>query len=351
MAARKTTSRPAPRRPKKTNGGGFGRFVRRLFTGLLLLALLGAAAGYYYATRPLDLPLPTRFTVGPGSVRATAVQLAQQGVIDSPLAFRLLARLTGQDTKLKAGVYDLTVPTSMVELIGKLARGEASQIAFTVIEGWNWRELRAALARQQSLKAEAVLLSDTELLMKLGIDAPSLEGQFFPDTYFIAVGGSDLQVLVRAHERMQGKLDAAWAARDPATPLKTPYEALTLASIVEKETGIEADRAMVAGVFANRLRIGMRLQTDPSVIYGMGEQYTGNIRKRDLQTDTPYNTYTRAGLPPTPIAMPGEAALLAATRPAPTKALYFVARGDGSSHFSESLDAHNDAVNRYIRKR
>ncbi|UXY15001.1 endolytic transglycosylase MltG [Chitiniphilus purpureus] len=356
MAARKTTpqANPKPRARRGAgrrpgSGGGFLRALRNLALLSLLGVLAVTALGYWYVTRPLPLAYPVTVTIGPGSVRATAAQLAQQRVIELPIAFRLLARLTGEDTRLKAGVYELKQPISMLDLLGKIARGEASQIAFTVIEGWSWRELRSALARQNRLKPEATLMSDAELLMALGIDAPALEGQFFPDTYYIAIGASDLQLLTRAHQRMRDKLAAAWQARDPQTPLKSPYEALILASIVEKETGSEVDRAMIAGVFSNRLRIGMRLQTDPTVIYGLGTAFDGNIRKRDLQADTPYNTYTRAGLPPTPIAMPGVAALMAAVRPAPSKALYFVARGDGSSHFSETLQEHNRAVDRYIR--
>lgn len=327
----------------------------RTLRNLLLLVLLGlvaaAAAAWWYVNRPLPLSYPVTLTVGPGSVRATAAQLAQQGVIEYPAVFRLLARATGEDTRLKAGIYELKQPTSLLELLGKIARGEASQIAFTVIEGWSWRQLRAALAAQAKLRADATLMSDDELRVALDIAAPGLEGQFFPDTYFIAVGGSDLELLRRAHTRLNDQLALAWKLRREDTPLKTPYELLIMASIVEKETGAEADRPMVASVFENRLRIGMRLQTDPTVIYGLGEQFDGNLRKKDLQTDTPYNTYTRAGLPPTPIAMPGNAALMAAAQPAPSKALYFVARGDGSSHFSETLGEHNRAVNQYIRRR
>ncbi|WP_246120744.1 endolytic transglycosylase MltG [Chitinolyticbacter meiyuanensis] len=327
----------------------------RTLRNLLLLVLLGlmaaAAAAWWYVNRPLPLSYPVTLTVGPGSVRATAAQLAQQSVIEYPAVFRLLARATGEDTRLKAGIYELKQPTSLLELLGKIARGEASQIAFTVIEGWNWRQLRAALAAQAKLRADAALMSDDELRVALDIAAPGLEGQFFPDTYFIAVGGSDLELLRRAHTRLNDQLALAWKLRREDTPLKTPYELLIMASIVEKETGAEADRPMVASVFENRLRIGMRLQTDPTVIYGLGEQFDGNLRKKDLQTDTPYNTYTRAGLPPTPIAMPGNAALMAAAQPAPSKALYFVARGDGSSHFSETLGEHNRAVNQYIRRR
>ncbi|WP_255991229.1 endolytic transglycosylase MltG [Chitinolyticbacter albus] len=356
MAARKTqtkTRTPArsSRKTAQPNKGGLLRTLRNLLLLALLTATVAAGAAWWYVTRPLPLAYPVTLTVGPGSVRAIAAQLAQQGVIDHAIAFRLLARATGQDTRLKAGVYELKQPSSMLELLGKIARGEASQIAFTVIEGTTWRQMRAALAAQPKLKAEATLMSDDELRTLLGIGAPGLEGQFFPDTYFVAVGGSDMEVLRRAHAKLSDQLAMAWKLRRPDTPLRSPYELLIMASIVEKETGAESDRPMVAAVFENRLRIGMRLQTDPTVIYGLGEAFDGNLRKKDLQTDTPYNSYTRAGLPPTPIALPGTAALLAAAQPAASKALYFVARGDGSSHFSETLDEHNQAVNRYIRGR
>lgn len=234
-------------------------------------------------------------------------------------------------------------------LLQKLARGEESLKALTLVEGWNWRQVRAALAREEFLRQESAGMDDAALMQALGRPGVAPEGRFFPDTYTYAKGSSDLAVLRRALHAMDRRLADVWALRSADTPLKSPDEALTLASIVEKETGRAADRAQIAGVFTNRLRIGMLLQTDPTVIYGLGEKFDGNLRRRDLQTDTPWNTYTRAGLPPTPIAMPGKAALMAAVQPSQTKALYFVARGDGTSHFSASLDEHNRAVNRYQR--
>ena len=228
-------------------------------------------------------------------------------------------------------------------------RGEEALRAVTLVEGWNFRQLRQALARAEQLKPETADWSDADIMARLGHAGLAAEGRFFPDTYTYAKGSSDLAVLRRALHAMDRRLEAAWAQRAPDTPLKSADQALILASIVEKETGRAEDRAQIAGVFTNRLRVGMLLQTDPTVIYGLGEKFDGNLRRRDLQADTPYNTYTRAGLPPTPIAMPGRAALLAAVQPAQTRALYFVARGDGSSHFSESLDEHNRAVNRYQR--
>ncbi|SMC29291.1 UPF0755 protein [Andreprevotia lacus DSM 23236] len=342
----------AKRKKTKTQAkSGMGWFARLFW---LCLLLIGAAAGYvaWYAQQPLATPngaLPARFTLGPGSVKRTADQLYKQGAIDSPMLFLLLTKLTGNERKLKSGVYQLDQPLTPLQLIDKIARGDAVQLAFTVIEGWNWRDLKRALAQQGELKHDVAGLSDAEVAQKLGIAAGTPEGQFFPDTYFIDLGSSDLKLLARAHARMQEKLDAAWAQRGADVPVKTPYEALILASLVEKETGAERDRPMVASVFANRLKIGMRLQTDPSVIYGLGDAFNGNLTRAHLQADTPYNSYTRTGLPPTPIAMPGEAALEAATHPAPSRALYFVARGDGSSQFSETLEAHNAAVAKYQR--
>jgi UPF0755 protein len=230
-----------------------------------------------------------------------------------------------------------------------LVRGEESLRSVTLVEGWNWRQVRQALSRAEQLRPDTENLSDEMIMSQLGRAGLPAEGRFFPDTYTYAKGSSDLAVLRRALHAMDKKLDAAWAQRASDTPLKTPTEALILASIVEKETGKPADRAVIAGVFVNRLRIGMMLQTDPTVIYGLGEAFDGNLRKRHLQADTAWNTYTRAGLPPTPIAMPGKASLLAAVQPAQTKALYFVARGDGSSQFSATLDEHNRAVNKFQR--
>ncbi len=235
-----------------------------------------------------------------------------------------------------------------LQLLAKLTDGDVTSATLTLVEGWNWRQVKAALARHPDLRHDAAQLSDAELLAKLGITEASIEGLLFPDTYHFAKQSSDLQVLKRAHEALQKQLAAAWEVRSANLPLSKPYEALILASIIEKETGAAKDRAMIASVFHNRLRIGMRLQTDPTVIYGLGEASDGNLRKIHLETDSPYNSYTRGGLPPTPIAMPGVASLLAATNPAQSKALYFVAKGDGSSYFSSTLAEHNQAVRRYL---
>ena len=258
-------------------------------------------------------------------------------------------RLSGQDRLIKAGNYEIPAGTSPHGLLQKLARGEETLRALTLVEGWNFRQVRTALAREESLRHDATVLDDAALMEKLGRPGVPPEGRFFPDTYTYAKGSGELALLRRALHAMDRRLEAAWAQRAPDTPLKSADEALVLASIVEKETGRTSDRALIAGVFSNRLRVGMLLQTDPTVIYGLGEKFDGNLRKRDLLADTPWNTYTRAGLPPTPIAMPGKAALMAAVQPEPTRALYFVAKGDGSSHFSATLDEHNRAVNRYQR--
>ncbi|AOY02389.1 aminodeoxychorismate lyase [Jeongeupia sp. USM3] len=325
--------------------------MKQLLVLIVLLALAAAGGLFWYAVTPQSQAVPLTFNVGPGSVTRIADQLERQGATDSALLFRVLAQLSGKETRLKAGVYRIDAPASPWQLIDKLARGDVIEVAFTIVEGWSWRDLKKALIAENRLGNDLAALDDAALLKALNIDASTPEGQFFPDTYHVNPGSAELALLERAHARMKAKLGAAWAQRAPDLPLKSPGDVLVLASLVEKETGQDSDRPMVAGVFVNRLKLGMRLQTDPTVIYGMGEAYAGKLRKVDLQTDTPYNTYTRAGLPPTPIAMPGEAALIAAVRPAATQALYFVSRGDGSSQFSSSLEEHNSAVNRYIRGR
>jgi UPF0755 protein len=231
-----------------------------------------------------------------------------------------------------------------------LTRGEEALRSITLVEGWTFQQVLAALAKAEQLTQDTQGLSEREIMQKLGRANSPAEGHFYPDTYTYAKGSSDLKLLARALRAMDQRLAAAWAVRDMNSPLKTPDDLLTLASIVEKETGSANDRDMIASVFINRLRKGMLLQTDPTVIYGMGEKFDGNLHRRDLLTDTPWNTYIRAGLPPTPISMPGKASLIAAAQPATSQALYFVARGDGSSHFSDNLDAHNRAVNTYQRK-
>jgi UPF0755 protein len=321
---------------------------------LTALALLGALAGagglFWYGNQPLTASYPKNINVTPGmTLRGLAASLQREGVVTHPLVFRLLGRFTGKGGTLKAGVYLLDAPLTPLQLYAKFERGEVTQAMVQFIEGWNLREVRAALAEQPLLKNESADLDEADLARAIGADVSRLEGLLFPDTYFYAPHSSDIDVLRRAYRLQREKLQSAWDSRAPGLPYRSPYEALIMASIVEKETGAAFERPMIAGVFLNRLRLGMRLQTDPTVIYGLGERFDGNLRKVDLQRDTPYNTYTRAGLPPTPIAMPSEAAIRAALNPAHTDALYFVARGDGSHVFSSTLEAHNRAVNRYQR--
>ena len=329
--------------------------MRRLLLWLVLvlmgLAALGAA-GAWWLQQPLDLggAQTLELEIEPGTApRTVARAVVQAGVRTDARLLYAWFRVSGQDRQIRAGNYEITPGTTPYGLLQKLARGEESLRALTLVEGWNWRQVRAALAREDGLRHDSQDLSDAQLMAQLGRAGVAPEGRFFPDTYAYAKGSSELALLRRALHAMDRRLEAAWALRSADSPLKTPDEALILASIVEKETGQAADRGQIAGVFANRLRQGMLLQTDPTVIYGLGEKFDGNLRKRDLQTDHPWNTYTRAGLPPTPIAMPGKAALLAAVQPQATRALYFVARGDGSSHFSATLEEHNRAVNRYQR--
>ena len=316
---------------------------------LLGIALGGAA--YWWLHQPLDLgPEPLELAIEPGTTpRGVARDVVAAGVKTDARLLYAWFRVSGQDRAIKAGNYELPPGTTPISLLQKLARGEEALRALTLVEGWNWRQVRQALAKEEQLKHDAAALTDEALMAQLGRPGVAPEGRFFPDTYTYAKGSSDIALLRRAMHAMDRQLEAAWAQRAADTPLKSADEALILASIVEKETGKASDRGQIAGVFVNRLRVGMLLQTDPTVIYGLGEKFDGNLRKRDLQTDTPWNTYTRPGLPPTPIAMPGKASLLAAVQPQATRALYFVAKGDGTSHFSASLEEHNRAVNRYQR--
>ena len=327
------------------------RFLKTVFLLALLAALGLAAAGWWWLHQPLRLPAATvDLSIEPGMLpRQVAKAVVDAGVATDADLLYAWFRLSGQGRLIKAGSYELAQGITPERLLDKLARGEESLRAITLVEGWNIRQLRAALAKGDQLKPDTRNLTEADLMKLLGRAGVHPEGRFFPDTYTYARGSSDVAVLKRAMRAMDKRLAEAWAQRAPQSVVKTPEDALVLASIVEKETGKAADRTLVATVFNNRLRIGMPLQTDPTVIYGLGESFDGNLRKVDLQTDTPWNTYTRPGLPPTPIAMPGKASLLAAVQPAPGKYLYFVAKGDGTSHFSDSLDEHNRAVNRYQR--
>ncbi|MBR0565760.1 endolytic transglycosylase MltG [Azoarcus sp. L1K30] len=318
---------------------------------VLLLAMAAGALGWWFAHRPLTLKTPVvDFTVQRGSnMRQAAGVIADAGVDIRPALLYWLARLGGKASLIKAGSYEVHEGITPWLLILKLSSGDVSQGELLLVEGWNFRQVRTALENNPNLVADTAGLSDGDILARIGATESSPEGLFFPDTYLFDKHSSALALLARAYGAMQARLAEAWAGRDPASPLRTPYEALTLASIIEKETGRAEDRARVGSVFSNRLRIGMRLQTDPTVIYGLGSDFDGRLRRRHLDTDHPWNTYTRAGLPPTPIAMPGLDSLRAAVNPERTDYLYFVSRGDGSSEFSRNLNEHNRAVDRYQR--
>ena len=325
--------------------------MRRIISFLLLLVLALGGLAFWWVHQPLTLSAPALdLSIEPGTTpRGVAKTAVASGVKTSPALLYWWFRLSGQARLIKAGSYELEAGLTPRTLLSKLTRGEEALRSVTLIEGWTFKQVRVALSKAELLTPDTKGLEANLIMKKLGQPNRHPEGRFYPDTYTYAKGSSDLKVLQRAMRAMDHHLADAWLLRAADSPLKTPDELLTLASIVEKETGRATDRPMIASVFTNRLRIGMMLQTDPTVIYGMGEQFDGNLRRRDLLADTPWNTYTRAGLPPTPIAMPGKASLLAAAQPASSSALYFVARGDGSSQFSDKLDAHNRAVNKFQR--
>ncbi len=325
----------------------------RAFLVVLSLLALVAGAGALYARWWLEQPLHVpeqgfTFDVRSGStLTAVARELEAAGIVPDRRMLVALGRWKGVDRSIKAGNYDIPAGTTMPKLLARLTEGDVTLTGVTIVEGTTFAELKRALRENPRVGKSVLELPSSELMARLGTTAPSADGWFFPDTYYFSSGASDLSLLRRAHQLMRSRLDAGWARRAADLPLKSPYEALILASIVEKETGRPADRPLIASVFVNRLRSGMRLQTDPTVIYGMGERFDGNLRKQDLETDTPYNTYTRDGLPPTPIAFPGQASLDAVLNPPRTDYLYFVSRGDGSSHFSTNLAEHARAVSRY----
>ena len=326
--------------------------VRWLFW-LLALALLVGATAYGWANwYPLPLAQATyAFTVKQGaSLRSVARDLTAAGIIPADWVLVGLARGAGVDRAIKAGNYEIASGTTLRTLLAKLTQGDMTQTVFTIVEGWNMRDLRAALKTNPAIKTTLGDLPDSELMQKVGAPGGPPEGWFFPETYFFANGTTDASLLTRAYKLMQERLETAWTARAPGLPLASPYEALILASIVEKETGRASDRPLIAAVFVNRLRQGMRLQTDPTVIYGLGERFDGNLRRRDLDADQAFNTYTRDGLPPTPIALPSQASLDAVLHPPSTPYLYFVARGDGTSEFSANISDHNRAVAKYQKR-
>ena len=329
----------------------------RAFRNLLLLAVLALVAAaawlYWFATHPVELPrTPFEFTVKSGaSVKSVSRKLADEGLFAEGESFWVIARILGKSGAIQAGTYRLDRAMTPLEILDKLKRGDVVLAEILFVEGTTYRQWRAQLAANPNVKQTLAGRPEDEIRAALGITEASPEGWLFPDTYRFAPGTSDLDLLRRAHNAMKRRLNEGWTGRDATVPLKTPYEALILASIVEKETGAAAERPIIAGVFANRIRKGMRLQTDPTVIYGLGEKFDGDIRKRDLTADTPYNTYTRDGLPPTPISMPGAGSLAAVMHPSETNALYFVGRGDGTHQFSPTLEEHNRGVAKYQLKR
>lgn len=333
-----------------------GRVLKILLV-LIILAALAAFAGYRYWQSRLEAPIaleePALYEVPAGAGYHRVVrELDERGILADAWAFRLLARLDPEALpRLRPGEYRLEPGMSGRELLALLGSDEVVTYPLTVPEGWTFRQMRELLDAAPKLEHETEGLSDEEVMVRLDREGRHPEGWFFPDTYRYHKGLSDLEILRQALERMEATLDEVWAGRDDDLPLESPYEALIMASLIERETGAPEERPEIAGVFKRRLERGMRLQTDPTVIYGMGERYEGNITRADLREATPYNTYVIDGLPPTPIALPGRAALEAAVQPEEGETLYFVAKGDGTHHFSRTLREHNNAVNRYIRNR
>ncbi|AOF86654.1 yceG-like family protein [Hydrogenophaga sp. RAC07] len=331
------------------------RLLKLLFVLPLVALLITAAFGVWWVDQPLRFPArvseqqPLDVEIPSGqSARGVAEKLSASGVQTPWVLLYGWFRISGGARDIKAGSYEFAPGTTPRSLLSKLVRGEQAVRSVTLLEGWNHRQVFELLRASPDLTQDLEGLSSADIMALIGYPGRHPEGRFFPDTYRVAKRATASSVLRQAAQAMDKRVNDAWAQRDSNVPLRTPEEALILASIIEKETGLESDRRRIGGVFTNRLRIGMRLQTDPSVIYGLGEKFDGNLRRGDLQNDTPYNTYTRAGLPPTPIAMPGAASLRAAVQPGETNAIYFVARGDGSSQFSATLEEHNAAVRRYI---
>ena len=332
---------------------------KKLFFAFLILVITAAAGLTYkvwtWQTTPLQLSEERiDFTIPRGSsVRTVAELLAKHNVDVEPLIFTWYSRYTGQDKLLKAGAYEIKQGQTALDVLNMMASGDMSRRTILIVEGWTYKQIRSAIAANNDIQQTLSEVDDAQILERLSADPSitSLEGLLYPDTYVFVPGDSDFDIVRRAYTEGQKRLHSAWEQRQADLPLNSPYEALILASIVEKETGHGEDRDKIAGVFVNRLNIKMPLQTDPTVIYGMGDKYQGRIRKVDLQTDTPWNTYTRNGLPPTPIASPGALALAATLNPEKHKYYYFVSKGDGSSAFAENLRDHNRNVQVYILKR
>ena len=333
------------------------KLIKRLFAWSLVAVFLMIAVlvvqllQFRHGAIPLS-PEPAVFLIRSGSsIKSIAQSLTRQEIIKDPWLFILLAKVRGLETRVRAGEYQIEPGITADELLDKFTRGDAVQYNFTIIEGWSFRQLLAELARDPILEHTLQDKTDAEIMTRLGFPGRHPEGMFFPDSYRFPKGSSDVDFLKRAYQVMQKHLQREWEQRAPGLPLASSYEALTLASIIEKETGAGFERPLIAGVFIERLKRNMRLQTDPTIIYGLGPQFDGDIRFRDLKKDTPYNTYLHVGLTPTPIALPGLEAIHAALHPAPTEALYFVSKGDGTHQFSATLEEHNAAVKRYQLKK
>jgi UPF0755 protein len=323
--------------------------LKTLFGFVLLAAAAAAGYGAWYVGSPVRIAkYPVEVEIPRGAGFRTAIeQLERSGIAIRRYEFELLARAHGKVRDIKAGSYEILQPVTPLELLQKLTRGDVTQAEARLLEGWTFAQFRAALEASPHLRHDTAGMSDADVLARLNVTETHPEGLFFPDTYLFGKGASDLAVLRRSYGAMARHLKEEWEARDTTVPYRSPYEALIMASIIEKETGQAGERDMIGGVLVNRLRIGMRLQVDPTIIYGLGAAFDGNLKRSHLVEDGPYNTYTRAGLPPTPIAMPGLASLRAAVRPGKTDAMYYVSRNDGSSHFSRTLEEHNRAVARY----
>jgi len=324
--------------------------------GTIVFAVAAGAAFAAFAWRELhtELPIPAEgawLEVASGTpLRHVTNELSRRGLLEHPVLLDLYARLRGDATRIRAGEYQLARGMTPLSLVEKLVSGQVFQHQLTIVEGWRFTELLSAVRGNDAIRAGT--LDGGQIMAELGEPGVAPEGQFFPDTYFFPRGTTDVELLKTAHQALLDHLARAWDARGPGIELRTPYDALILASIIEKETALATERKLISGVFQQRLRRNMRLQTDPTVIYGLGDAFDGNLRRQDLERDTPYNTYTRAGLPPTPIALPGNASLEAAVQPESTDALYFVAtgRGDGSHYFSATLEEHERAVRDYLRR-
>lgn len=331
--------------------------LQRIISLVVIVVSFSAAWGWMqfdaFKTTPLALPVEgVIYTLKPGtSMKALATDLEQKQIISSAFFLRTMARLNGQAGKIQAGEYLFKPKLTPPELLENFVLGKVTRYSLTLVEGWTFKEMRSVISRHDALAHTLEGVSDSALMRQLGAEGEHPEGRFFPDTYHFPRGMTDLAFLKRAYTAMNRYLQSEWEQRRPDLPLKTPYEALILASIVERETGVPEERPEIAGVFVRRLQKGMRLQTDPTVIYGMGDSFDGNIRRKDLRRDTPYNTYVHKGLPPTPIAMPSAEAIYAVLNPAKGDSLYFVSKGDGSHEFSTTLEAHNQAVQTYQIKR